>query len=39
MASLISQLTQVFRRLGRAPLFAAVILITVASRGTVLFGL
>jgi predicted permease len=30
MASLISQLKQVFRRLGRAPLFAAVVLITVA---------
>jgi predicted permease len=41
MASLISQLKQVFRRLGRAPFFAAVILITVAigvGANTVIFS-
>src|SRR5205085_10796759 len=41
MASFVSQLKQVFRRLGRAPLFAAVILITVAigvGANTVIFS-
>jgi predicted permease len=41
MASFISQLKQVFRRLGRAPLFAMVILITVAisvGANTVIFS-
>ncbi|PYV61214.1 MAG: multidrug ABC transporter substrate-binding protein, partial [Acidobacteria bacterium] len=41
MASFISQLKQVFRRLGRAPLFAIVILITVAigvGANTVIFS-
>src|ERR1043166_230981 len=41
MVSIISQLKQVFRRLGRAPLFAAVILITVAigvGANTVIFS-
>src|SRR3954447_679008 len=41
MASLTSQLKQVFRRLGRAPLFAAVIFITVAigvGANTVMFS-
>jgi predicted permease len=41
MASFIGQLKQVFRRLGRAPLFAAVILITVAigvGANTVIFS-
>src|ERR1043166_9002524 len=41
MASFISQIKQVVRRLGRAPLFAAVILITVAigvGANTVIFS-
>lgn len=41
MASFISQLEQVFRRLGRAPLFAAVVIITVAigtGANTVIFS-
>ena len=41
MASFVSQLKQVFRRLGRAPLFTAVILITVAvgvGANTVIFS-
>jgi predicted permease len=42
MASFLSQLKQVFRRLGRAPLFATVILLTVAigvGANTVIFSL